>query len=163
MMSGQNPLQFTNIDAELYGLDGRYGMPLNDNWRLDGVLSYVRGKDKDGNDNLYRVAPLNNRLTLTWQQDKLNVSLESVIYASQSKTASYNAEEKSSGYGLFNVYSQYQVSSDLQVNAGIENLLDKDYVDHLTGYNRNADSDIPVGDRLPGRGRNLFVGATLSF
>lgn len=163
MMSGQNPLQFTNIDAELYGLDGRYGMALNDNWRLDGVLSYVRGKDKDGNDNLYRVAPLNNRLTLTWQQDKLNVSLESVIYASQSKTASYNAEEKSSGYGLFNVYSQYQVSSDLQVNAGIENLLDKDYVDHLTGYNRNADSDIPVGDRLPGRGRNLFVGATLSF
>ncbi len=163
MMSGQNPLQFNNIDAELYGLDGRYGMVLNDNWHLDGVLSYVRGKDKDGNDNLYRVAPLNNRLTLTWEQDKLNVSLESVFYASQSKTASYNDEEKSSGYGLFNAYSQYQVSSDLRINAGIENLLDKDYVDHLTGYNRNDDSDIPVGDRLPGRGRNLFVGATLSF
>lgn len=163
MMSGQNPLQFNNIDAELYGLDGRYGMVLNDSWRLDGVLSYVRGKDKDGNDNLYRVAPLNNRLTLTWEQDKLSASLESVLYASQSKTASYNNEEKSAGYGLLNLYSQYQVSSDLRINAGIENLLDKDYVDHLTGYNRNADSDIPVGDRLPGRGRNLFVSAAISF
>ncbi len=163
MMSGQNPLQFNNIDAELYGLDGRYGMVLNDSWRLDGVLSYVRGKDKDGNDNLYRVAPLNNRLTLTWEQDKLSASLESVLYASQSKTASYNNEEKSAGYGMLNLYSQYQVSSDLRINAGIENLLDKDYVDHLTGYNRNADSDIPVGDRLPGRGRNLFVSAAISF
>lgn len=163
MISGQNPLQFNNIDAELYGLDGRYGMVLNDNWRLDGVLSYVRGKDKDGNDNLYRVAPLNNRLTLTWEQDKLSASLESVLYASQSKTASYNDEDKSAGYGLLNLYSQYQLSSDLRINAGIENLFDKDYVDHLTGYNRNGDSDIPVGDRLPGRGRNFFVSAALSF
>jgi len=163
MMTGKAPLQFNNIDAELYGLDGRYGMVLNDNWRLDGVLSYVRGKDKDGNDNLYRVAPLNNRLTLTWEQDKLSASLESALYASQSKTAAYNDEEKSAGYGLLNLYSQYQLSSDLQINAGIENLLDKDYVDHLTGYNRNGDSDIPVGDRLPGRGRNFFVSAALSF
>ncbi|MEZ0122482.1 MAG: TonB-dependent receptor [Candidatus Reddybacter sp.] len=82
MMSGQAPLQFNNIDAELYGLDGRYGMVLNDNWRLDGVLSYVRGEDKVGHDNLYRVAPLNNRLTLTWAQDKLSANLESVLYAS---------------------------------------------------------------------------------
>ena len=163
MMSGQNPLQFNNIDAELYGLDGRYGMVLNDNWRLDGVLSYVRGKDKDGNDSLYRVAPLNNRLTLTWEQDKLSANLESVLYASQSKTASYNDEGKSAGYGLLNLYSQYQLCSDLRINAGIENLLDKDYVDHLTGYNRNGDSDIPTGDRLPGRGRNFFVSAALSF
>ncbi len=163
MMSGQDPLQFNNIDAELYGLDGRYGMVLNDNWRLDGVLSYVRGKDKDGNDNLYRVAPLNNRLTLTWEQDQLSASLESVLYASQSKVAAYNDEEESAGYGLLNLYSQYQLSSDLRINAGIANLLDKEYVDHLTGYNRNGDSDIPVGDRLPGRGRNVFVSAALSF
>jgi len=163
MMSGQDPLQFNNIDAELYGLDGRYGMVLNDSWRLDGVLSYVRGEDKDGNDNLYRIAPLNNRLTLTWEQEKLSTNLESVLYASQSKTAAYNDEEKSAGYGLLNLYSQYQLSSDLRINAGIENLLDKDYVDHLTGYNRNGDSDIPVGDRLPGRGRNFFVSAALSF
>ncbi len=163
MMSGQDPLQFNNIDAELYGLDGRYGMVLNNNWRIDGVLSYVRGKDKDGNDNLYRVAPLNSRLTLTWEQDKLSANLESVLYASQSKTASYNDEDKSAGYGLLNFYSQYQLSSDLRINTGIENLLDKDYADHLSGYNRNGDSGIPTGDRLPGRGRNFFVSAALSF
>ncbi|MBQ0719009.1 MAG: TonB-dependent receptor [Gammaproteobacteria bacterium] len=162
MMGGQAPLQFNNIDAELYGLDGRYGMLVNDNWRLDGVLSYVRGEDTDNNDNLYRLAPLNNRLTLTWEQDKLSANLESVLYASQSKTASYNDEQKSAGYGLLNFYSQYQISSDLRINAGIENLLDKDYVDHLTGYNRNGDSDIAVGDRLPGRGRNFFVSVALS-
>jgi len=64
---------------------------------------------------------------------------------------------------LLNLYSQYQLSSDLRINAGIENLLDKDYADHLAGYNRNGDSDIPTGDRLPGRGRNFFVSVAMSF
>ncbi|OUS09436.1 hypothetical protein A9Q89_13050 [Gammaproteobacteria bacterium 53_120_T64] len=162
MMSGQAPLQFNNIDAELYGLDGRYGMVLDANWRLDGVLSYVRGRDTDNHDNLYRLAPMNNSLTLTWQQDALSAKLESVLYARQSKTASHNNEQKTAGYGLLKLFGQYQVSTELRINAGIENLLDKDYSDHLSGYNRNGDSDIAVGDRLPGRGRNVFVSVALS-
>ena len=28
---------------------------------------------------------------------------------------------------------------------------------HLNGYNRVLDSDVPVGDRLPGTGRGLFA------
>ncbi len=163
MMSGQAPLQFNNIDAELYGFDGRYGMGLNDYWQLNGVVSYVRGRDTDQDDNLYRVAPLNNRLTLTWQEDKLSGSLESVLYAPQTDTSSYNDEERTSGYGLLNFYGQYDVLENVSINTGVENILDKNYVDHLTGYNRNGDSDIPVGDRLPGRGRNLFVSVSMGF
>ncbi|RLA51174.1 MAG: TonB-dependent receptor [Gammaproteobacteria bacterium] len=157
MMTGQAPLQFNNIDAELYGFDGRYGVALNDSWQLDGVLSYVRGEDKNNNDNLYRIAPLNHSLALSWQKAAFTARLESVLYASQSKVSSYNDEKKSAGYGLLNLRGKYQVTRHFDIRAGVENMLDKDYEDHLTGYNRNADSDIPVGDRLPGRGRNLFV------
>jgi len=163
MMSGQAPLQFNNINAQLYGFDGRYGLILDDIWRLDGVISYVRGRDKDNIDNLYRIAPLNHRLTLTWQKDSLSANLESVLYARQADTSTYNNEQKTSGYGLLNLYGQYQVSAGLRINAGIENLLDKNYVDPLSGYNRNGDSDIPVGDRIPGRGRNLFVSVAISW
>ena len=163
MMSGQAPLQFHNIDAELYGFDGRYGVTLNDSWRLDGVLSYVRGRDKDNDDNLYRLAPLNHQLGLTWQRGALTGTLESVLYARQSKTSWFNAEEKTAGYGLINLRGHYQFNDYFNLSTGIENLLDKDYADHLSGYNRNADSDIDIGDRLPGRGRNLFIAVHLSW
>lgn len=163
MMSGQAPLQFDNINAQLYGVDGRYGLLLNDAWRIDGVLSYVRGRDKDSNDNLYRIAPLNHRLTLSWQAENLSAHIESILYAPQSDTSAYNDEKKTSGYGLLNLYAQYQLSSSLRLNAGIENLLDKTYSDHLSGYNRNSDSDIPVGERLPGLGRNLFVSVAMAW
>lgn len=163
MMGQLAPLQFNNINAQLYGFDGRYGLILDDTWRLDGVISVVRGRDKDNNDNLYRIAPLNHRLTLTWQEDRLSANLESVLYARQTDTSTYNDEQKTSGYGLLNLYGQYRVSAGLRINAGIENLLDKNYTDSLSGYNRNEDSDIPVGDRLPGRGRNLFASVAMSW
>ncbi|MBV1932741.1 MAG: TonB-dependent receptor [Porticoccaceae bacterium] len=163
MMSGQAPLQFNNIDAELYGFDGRYGLILNDNWRLDGVLSYVRGEDKDNSDNLYRIAPLNHSLAVSWQKAALSARLESVLYAKQSKTSNYNDEQDSAGYGLLNVQGQYRISQQFKISAGIDNLLDKHYVDHLSGYNRNSDSDIALGDRLPGRGRNLFIAMNISW
>jgi len=39
----------------------------------------------------------------------------------------------------------------------LTNLFDEDYVDHLTGFNRIIDSNVPSGSRLPGTGRNLFT------
>lgn len=161
MMSGQAPLQFNNIDAELYGIDGAYSIIINDNWRLDGMLGYVRGKNRDDGDNLYRIAPLNHRLKLSWRHQDLTASLESVMYAAQSKTAKFNSEQKTGGYGLLNLYGEYQVTAAARIHAGIENVLDKNYADHLGGYNRNADSDIGIGDRLPGRGRGLYAGVTV--
>ena len=163
MMRGKPPLQFNNIEAELYGFDGRYGLTLNDDWRLDGVLSYVRGRDVDNSDNLYRIAPLNHHLTLRWQQASLSANLESALYARQHDTSSYNDEQETAGYGLLNLFGQYQPAPFLSISAGVENLLDKDYISHLNGYNRNADSDIPVGDRLPGNGRNFFVSVAMNW
>lgn len=163
MMSGQAPLQFNNIDAELYGFDGRYGLTLSERWRLDGIVSYVRGEDRDNGDNLYRIAPLNHSLTLSWEKDPVSAHLESVLYAGQSKVSAFNDEQKTSAYGLLNLGGEFRASDALTVSAGIENLLDQDYADHLGGYNRNGDSDVAVGDHLPGRGRNLFIAVKLNW
>jgi iron complex outermembrane receptor protein len=46
---------------------------------------------------------------------------------------------------------------NLFINAGVENIFDNTARDHLTGINRVADSDVGVGDRLPGPGRNFFA------
>lgn len=167
MMSGALPLQFENIDAKLYGFDAQYGYQLSDNWSLNGVLSLVRGRSKGDssnreNDNLYRIPPLNHRLTLSWTRDNLDLHVESVLYDAQTRTAEFNNEADSSGYGLLNLRANYQLNQQMRVSFGIENVFDKYYRDHLAGYNRNGDSSIPVGDRLPGSGRNFYLGFNLS-
>jgi iron complex outermembrane receptor protein len=157
MMSGNPALMFDNINAEMYGIDLGYGYKLSDHFSLEGVLSYVRGKRDDEDDNLYRVAPLNNRLALVYQGHDMELKAESVLYAKQSKVSSFNNEEKTSGYGIINLLGNYQITPQLSVSGGVENLFDHTYRDHLAGYNRNSDSDVAVDDRLPGAGRNIYV------
>jgi iron complex outermembrane receptor protein len=129
--------------------------------RLEGNLSYVRGKRRDEDDNLYRVAPLNNRLSLIYEQRALMLALESVLYASQNKVSDFNQEEKTAGYGILNLSGSYRLTPQLTLSGGVENLFDNRYEDHLAGYNRNGDSDIALGERLPGAGRNIYLAATL--
>lgn len=157
MMSGNSALMFDNIDAEMYGADLGYGYKLSDHFSIEGTLSYVRGKRDDKDDDLYRVAPLNNRLSLVYVGHATELKIESVLYARQSKVSSFNDEEKTSGYGIINLLGNHKLNQQLTVSAGIENLFDHKYQDHLAGYNRNGDSDVTVGDRLPGAGRNLYV------
>ena len=41
---------------------------------------------------------------------------------------------------------------------GVDNLADREYVDHLAGVNRvRGNADLAVGERLPGFGRSFFA------
>ena len=65
-------------------------------------------------------------------------------------------EEESDSYGLVHLRGSIMFGG-LQLTAGVENVLDEDYEDHLNGINRVSGSDVAVGDRLPGDGRNYFL------
>src|SRR5690606_3973208 len=66
MMSGAPALEFANTDARLHGIDLAWGRYLTHALVVDGVLSYVRGRRTDVRDDLYRVAPLNGRVAVTY-------------------------------------------------------------------------------------------------
>jgi iron complex outermembrane receptor protein len=160
------PLEFSNVEAELYGLDMSFGSTLSEHLRLDGILSWVRGKRQDINDDLYRISPANIRLIATWENEKLLARFEQVLVSAQDKVSRTNTLdpenpnnifEPTPGYGISNMLLKYLVSSELTLTAGIDNLWDKGYTDHLTGFNRVINSDIPVGHRMPGQGRHYFA------
>ena len=156
-------LQFANVDATLYGADAPWGMTLNDNWSLDGVVSYVRGKRDDISDNLYRIAPLNGRLTLTYRRNNWWTAAEGVAYADQDKVSKTNRESKSDGYQLLNLRAGVELTHNLVVKAGVDNVFDKEYADHLSGINRVNGTDVPLGERIPGYGRNYYASLQLSY
>ncbi|MDZ7752847.1 MAG: TonB-dependent receptor [Gammaproteobacteria bacterium] len=151
------PLQFANVDAELYGFDARFGLAFSERLAMDGVVSYVRGERRDIDDDLYRIAPLTATLALTYETAAWSVTTEAELVAEQDRVSETNEEDPTGGYGLLNVFGHYRLPNGLMLGVGINNLFDKDHAGHLNGYNRVRDSDVAVGERLPGAGRSLFA------
>ena len=83
--------------------------------------------------------------------------------AKQNDVSSTNGEQKTAGYGIVNIDAQYYVDNNLAIRFGIDNILDKNYQDHLGGYNRVKGTDIPVLSRLPCEGVSAWAEVTYSF
>ena len=83
MNGDATPLIASNVDAKLYGADADLTWQVAPQLRLDGTISYVRGQRRDIADNLYRIAPLNGRLALTWDGSGWSVTAEAVGAAAQ--------------------------------------------------------------------------------
>jgi len=163
MMSGNPALEFANVDAEIYGADLAWKFELSDQWYLDGIASWARGKRTDIDDNLYRLAPPNASVGLTWDRDDLSITTELVAYAKQDKVSVYNDEQGTPGYEFVNAALIWGPTDSLRLEARIDNLLDETYQDHVAGINRANGSDVPVGERLYGAERTLSAGIIWQF
>lgn len=152
------PLQFNNVDAVFYGFDVDWRVELNDRWSAEGVLNFVRGERDDVDDHLYRLAAPNAFVALNYRRDRWQLAVEGFVYGAQDRVAAFNQETASAGYGLINLKAAWQLREGVRIGAGIDNLADRRYVDHLTGvYRVNGDADLAWGERIPGLGRSVFA------
>ncbi|MBD2858950.1 TonB-dependent receptor [Spongiibacter sp. KMU-158] len=151
------PLRFANTSAKIYGADMEASWQFLPQWTLGSVVTITRGERRDIDDNLYRITPDNLTLSLKYQADTWSVSLINALYRKQNKVSVTNEEQTTAGYGTLSLHSSFTLAKDLTLAVGVNNLLDKSYADHLAGYNRAANPDIAIGERLPGMGRDAFV------
>jgi iron complex outermembrane receptor protein len=157
MNGDSTPLRFGNVDAEFYGADLDFGWNISGPLNLDGTASYVRAKRRDITDNLYRITPPNARVALSWQEKRWHVGAELQAFADQNKVSATNDEQPSNGYLLAGLFGHVELTPGFTLDASVENLFNKNYTDHLAGYNRVSGSDVALGARLPGAGRSAFV------
>ncbi len=163
MMTGAPALQFSNVDAEIWGADIAWKIDLTDKWYIDGIASYSRGKRTDVSDNLYRLAPFNGSIGLAYVSESWSIKPEIMFYAKQDKVSAFNDERATPGYELVNIAFDWSPLQSLRLEARIDNLLDETYQDHLVGINRAMGSDIAVGQRFYGAERTLSAGVIFSF
>jgi len=166
MARGANVLEFKNVEAQFFGVDLEAGYIIDENWRIDAGLNYVRGmrlNSPTGDDDLYRIAPLNGRTQLTFEHSEWMAAIEGVFYADQGDVIGYgdpagNVDElKTSGYALMNLRGKYEPYEGVVIGTGIENVLDTKHEDHLGGYtNFNK-----ANGRVNMPGRNVY--ATLGY
>jgi iron complex outermembrane receptor protein len=158
----QVPLVWQNQAATLSGFDFTYTYTLNRQLELTASGQYVRAKQtRDLKQDLYRIAPLSMDIGLKWRQKDYDISLLSRWVAAQNKVALLQNETPTSGYAVFDLQTNYEFNAGIEFSLLIENLLNKDYVNHLSGVNRVANSDIAKGMKLPSAGRN--IGAFISY
>lgn len=162
------PLMFANTEATFKGIDLTFGAQVSTNWRVEGLASYVKAKRDDIDDNLYRIAPASLRVSLIYEANDFSARLQQVFIAEQDDlsrtntydpTSSHNSYEPTDGYMLTNLSLNWQLSTELSLSAGAENMFDTDYEDHLSGFNRVNAGVVPVGHHLYGQGRNFFARA----
>ena len=159
------PLMFANTEAEFTGIDMTFGMELSSSLRIEGIASSVRGRQTDLDDNLYRVAPESLRLNLIYETNNAVARIEQVFVDNQNDLSRINTFDPSNpnnsfvpteDYYLTNAYATWNITDSTTLSFGVENLLDEEYISHLTGFNRVLDSVVPRGTRMYGRGRNVF-------
>jgi iron complex outermembrane receptor protein len=65
---------------------------LDDHFSLSGLLNYVRGERRDIDDNLYRIAPPNMTLRLSYANGPWETTVETIGYAAQDDISVTNRE-----------------------------------------------------------------------
>lgn len=143
--------------ARIYGFDLGIEYNLLKNFMVFGSASFVRGEDTENKSDLSQIPPMNGRVGIKTSVLKY-VSLEaaSTYFTAQNNVAF--GERTTSGYVLLDLYLS-SIPFDLgfvklQLFAGAENILDKEYRNHLS-TNR--------GSILVEPGRNFFVRTNFAF
>jgi iron complex outermembrane receptor protein len=147
--------QLNRAPERVHGFEVVTDLFLSDKLKLGASAAYSEGKlDANSNDRFYdaedmyligtRIAPLKLTSYINVKPlEKLNVNLQ-WLYSGSRKHFEPRAngrygygEGPVSAFDLFNLTSSYQVSDRLNLNLGIENLLNKSYylpIAYLTGF-----------------------------
>jgi iron complex outermembrane receptor protein len=106
---------------------------------------------------------LSGNISLRWSKANLDASLSLNIADSQNNVSLLQNERPTPGYAVWNFNLHYQVMPTLALSLVAENLLDKEYAQHLGGINRVSGSEIAVAQKVPEMGRNIGLYAEYSF
>jgi len=164
-------LQYENHSARLYGIDLSGHVPLAKNdwgeFGLTGLVSYTDGKNRDTDDDLYNIMPLNAKVALTHRLGGWDNAVEWVGAMSKDDVSDVRNEIETPGYGIANLRASYSWKH-ARVDVGVENLFDRLYYQPLGGAyvgqgTTMALNGIPWGIAVPGMGRSIYAGVTLSY
>ena len=167
-LSKRNILQFTNVNARLFGarMDAAYQLTENTygQWSTAASISMTRGERDDTNEPLYQIKPLQTELALQhqlgdWQN---NVSWQWV--AAKDRVDNNRLENTTDSYSLINVTSTIEWQNTT-LAVSVKNLLDHYYQLPLGGVSiANYKADNSQGfQQMAATGRTVELSVNYAF
>ena len=166
--TGNNP-QIDNIDARIMGGEFGAAYQFTSNVKGDLSLAYAYGKNSSDGRAMPQIPPLEARFGLSYEQGDFSSAALWRVVAAQNRTHENHGNVigkdfgPSSGFGVFSLNSAYRLSKNWKVSAGVDNLFDKKYSEHL---NLAGSSDFGFDDdptRVNEPGRTWWTRVDMSF
>ncbi|MGO2303385.1 MAG: TonB-dependent copper receptor [Providencia sp.] len=150
--------QVENVNAMIMGGELGIAQKLSDEWKADASLAYSWGENRTDGSALPQMPPLESRFGLSWEKGDWTTTGLIRVVSRQDRVAINDGNvvgkdfSKSAGFTIFSLNTAYKVNENVKLSAGVDNLFDKTYSEHLNlagnsgfGYSSNS----PVNE--PGR------------
>ncbi|MCF6268262.1 MAG: TonB-dependent receptor [Melioribacteraceae bacterium] len=144
---------FTNISsAYITGAEISGSISLMSKLKFSANAAYAYGYNREYNEPLPMIPPLEGRIGLQFIEEKFRFSVESRFASKQTKIANTTTtEDRTAAFIIFNFRGQINLWNYFELKFGVENITDKFYNEHLAINN------------LPSRGRNFYTGLSFLF
>lgn len=142
--------RYRNIDARLLGVEGELGWS-NGTWSSSSKLASVRGENRDENQSLPRIPPIQFIQTVGWQYQGHTLEAEWQLARRQDRVDTDSGLDPSTspGYGVFNLSGTHPLMTNLSLTWALDNVFDKDWAYHVSKDNLSDSGVFRVNE--PGR------------
>lgn len=156
-----------NVDAAVHGAEAGIAWKASMHWKLDGSVAWAWGENRSQNRALPQMSPFEARLGVNWDShDRWSAGALVRGVARQERVAPNQGNvvgrdlDATPGFATLAINAAYKVNDLVQVSAGIDNVFDRQYAEHLNlagsaDFGYPAD---PVRIAEPGRTAWLRVG-----
>ena len=157
-----------NVDATIAGAEAGLAYQFTDQIQADISAMYAWGENTTDHTALPQIAPLEGRFNLRYVQEKYNLGLLWRVVAAQDRTSyregniiGYDLED-SKGFGTLSLNGTYNIQKDLDLSVGIDNVLNKNYAEHLNKLGSSG-FGYAATEQFNNIGRNYWARISMKF
>lgn len=157
---------FSNVDATLTGAELGWELRPAPAIAIPLTLSYVRGRNTSADRDLPEMPPLFGDAEIRWRVARpASVWLRGgcTFAADQDHVDPEFGEDRTGGYAVWHVGAQGSPGRGWRLGLVVDNLLDRQYHDHLTREAVLPVGDLTAGQEVPAPGRRVTLTARWAF
>jgi iron complex outermembrane receptor protein len=157
----------SQVDANIRGGEAGVELRLLPQWKLGATLAYSWGENRNIGGALPQIPPLDARFTVAYDSARWSVGALLRAVDSQRRFALDQGNVvgrdlgATAGFAVLSLNATYRISRDLNIAAGVDNILDRTYTENLN-LSGSADFGYPADPvRINEPGRTAWLKVTL--
>lgn len=151
-----------NIDTHHYGVEWDAEYQMSSQWQAQSSVAYTRATNRSDERALAQQPPLEVRVGLSWAHDNLQIGGLLRAAARQHRVAPHQGtiagldSDSSAGFAVASLNSSWQSKTGWVLSAGVDNLFDTAYAEHLSRQSVMISGYVPA-QQVNEPGRTLWA------